>query len=98
MKEKPAQVRSTKLAYVDTHVVKPPRNILRKQAKFGTGNEIPVKPMSDVKKKLIGSCLGGAGPSNVSIPSISVPVPLGVRARQASKFWMITFFLRQMIW
>lgn len=88
--EKRAPVRSTKLAYVD-HVVKPPRNILKQQAKYGTANEVPVKPVSDIKKKLITSCLGGLGGSSSS-SGVPVPIPLGVRARQTSEYRIVKSF------
>ncbi|KAL7290180.1 hypothetical protein TKK_0015890 [Trichogramma kaykai] len=42
-------VRTTKLAYVD-HIVKPPRNVIRAQSKFGTGN---VSAKADLKYKLM---------------------------------------------
>ncbi|XP_012283397.1 transcription elongation factor B polypeptide 3 [Orussus abietinus] len=60
-------VRSTKLAYVD-NVVKPPRNVLRKQAKYGTAKATPTST-SDLKNKLI---MGGG---NNAATNISVPPP-----------------------
>ncbi|XP_072752230.1 transcription elongation factor B polypeptide 3 [Anoplolepis gracilipes] len=63
--DKSVPVRSTKLAYVD-NVVKPPRNILKKQAKYGTANATPAT-VSSVKKKLAG---GGAtnNATNIAVP------------------------------
>ncbi|XP_043789286.1 transcription elongation factor B polypeptide 3 [Apis laboriosa] len=65
--DKSVPVRSTKLAYVD-NIVKPPRNILKKQAKYGTANSIPTTA-SNLKKKLI----SGGGPTAAT--NISVPPP-----------------------
>ncbi|PBC26069.1 Transcription elongation factor B polypeptide [Apis cerana cerana] len=65
--DKSVPVRSTKLAYVD-NVVKPPRNILKKQAKYGTANSTPTTA-SNLKKKLI----SGGGPTAAT--NISVPAP-----------------------
>ncbi|XP_050463941.1 transcription elongation factor B polypeptide 3 isoform X2 [Cataglyphis hispanica] len=64
--DKSVPVRSTKLAYVDSHIVKPPRNILKKQAKYGTANATPAT-ISSVKKKLVG---GGAinNATNIAVP------------------------------
>ncbi|KAL6266244.1 hypothetical protein P5V15_003103 [Pogonomyrmex californicus] len=63
--DKSVPVRSTKLAYVD-NVVKPPRNVLKKQAKYGTANATPAT-VSSVKKKLAG---GGAtnNATNIAVP------------------------------
>ncbi|KMQ91117.1 transcription elongation factor b polypeptide 3 [Lasius niger] len=66
--DKSVPVRSTKLAYVD-NVVKPPRNILKKQAKYGTANATPAT-VSSVKKKLVS---GGGGINNAT--NIAVPPP-----------------------
>lgn len=71
-------VRSTKLAYVD-NVVKPPRNILKKQAKYGTANSVP-HTASSLKKKLISG--GGA----TAATNISVPAPVQIsRAKPMKK-------------
>ncbi|KAG5309507.1 ELOA1 factor, partial [Acromyrmex insinuator] len=63
--DKSVPMRSTKLAYVD-NVVKPPRNVLKKQAKYGTANATPAT-ISSVKKKLTG---GGAvnNATNIAVP------------------------------
>ncbi|XP_058796242.1 transcription elongation factor B polypeptide 3 [Phymastichus coffea] len=61
--DKSTPVRSTKLAYVD-HFVKPPRNVLRQQAKYGTAKV--TTSASDLKKKLI---TGIAVPSSSSSSS-----------------------------
>lgn len=63
--DKSVPVRSTKLAYVD-NVVKPPRNILKKQVKYGTANATPAT-VSSVKKKLTS---GGAvnNATNIAVP------------------------------
>ncbi|KOC62922.1 Transcription elongation factor B polypeptide 3 [Habropoda laboriosa] len=68
--DKSVPVRSTKLAYVD-NVVKPPRNILKKQAKYGTANSVP-NTASSLKKKLI----SGGGPTaatNIAVPPPPIP-------------------------
>ncbi|CAK9816426.1 Transcription elongation factor B polypeptide 3 [Anthophora quadrimaculata] len=68
--DKSVPVRSTKLAYVD-NVVKPPRNVLKKQAKYGTANSVP-NTASSIKKKLI----SGGGPTaatNISVPPPPIP-------------------------
>jgi len=64
--DKSVPVRSTKLAYVD-NIVKPPRNVLKKQAKYGTANATPAS-VSSIKKKLVG---GGAtnNATNIAVPS-----------------------------
>ncbi|XP_034934228.1 transcription elongation factor B polypeptide 3 [Chelonus insularis] len=62
--DKSLPVRSTIMAYVDD-VAKPPRNILRKQAKYGTAN---TSSSSDIKKKIIASSLGAT--------KVSVPAPI----------------------
>ncbi|KAG7208446.1 hypothetical protein KM043_014673 [Ampulex compressa] len=74
--DKSLPVRSTKLAYVD-NVVKPPRNVLKKQAKYGTANSVPTSA-SNLKKKLI----SGGGPSSAT--NISVPPPPMSRAKPTS--------------
>jgi len=71
--DKSVPVRSAKLAYVD-NVVKPPRNVLRKQAKYGTANT----SSSDIKKKLILS-----GGSNTAT-NIAVPPPPSARTKTSS--------------
>ncbi|XP_054005069.1 transcription elongation factor B polypeptide 3 isoform X1 [Hylaeus anthracinus] len=68
--DKSVPVRSTKLAYVD-NVVKPPRNILKKQAKYGTANSVPTTA-SSLKKKLI-SGGGPAAATNISVPPPPMP-------------------------
>ncbi|XP_017886928.1 transcription elongation factor B polypeptide 3 [Ceratina calcarata] len=76
--DKSLPVRSTKLAYVD-NVVKPPRNILKKQAKYGTANSVP-HTASSLKKKLI----SGGGPTAAT--NISVPAPVQIsRAKPMKK-------------
>ncbi|XP_043676753.1 transcription elongation factor B polypeptide 3 [Vespula pensylvanica] len=74
--DKTVPLRSTKLAYVD-NVVKPPRNVLKKQAKYGTANSVPTST-SDLKKKLI---IGG-GPTAAT--NISVPPPPMNRVKSSS--------------
>ncbi|XP_043260818.1 transcription elongation factor B polypeptide 3 isoform X1 [Colletes gigas] len=68
--DKSIPVRSTKLAYVD-NVVKPPRNILKKQAKYGTANSVP-NTASSLKKKLI-SGGGPAAATNIAVPPPPMP-------------------------
>ncbi|XP_003700655.1 transcription elongation factor elongin A [Megachile rotundata] len=75
--DKSVPVRSTKLAYVD-NVVKPPRNILKKQAKYGTANCVP-STASTLKKKLIS---GGGNPADAT--NIAVPPPPMSRAKSSS--------------
>ncbi|XP_011502248.1 PREDICTED: transcription elongation factor B polypeptide 3 [Ceratosolen solmsi marchali] len=83
--DKSTPVRSTKLAYVD-NVVKPPRNVLRKQAKYGTANSS--SKVSDLKKKLIatsGSCSSSSGNSGSMLEErITVPPPPVARIRSSS--------------
>ncbi|XP_029661578.1 transcription elongation factor B polypeptide 3 isoform X1 [Formica exsecta] len=74
--DKSVPVRSTKLAYVD-NVVKPPRNILKKQAKYGTANATPAT-ISSVKKKLV----GGGAINNAT--NIAVPPPPMVRFKAST--------------
>ncbi|XP_046617756.1 transcription elongation factor B polypeptide 3 [Neodiprion virginianus] len=62
--DKSLPVRQTKLAYVD-NVVKPPRNVLRKQAKYGTAKDTTTST-SDLKNKLIS---GSGAPTNISVPA-----------------------------
>ncbi|KAL0117307.1 hypothetical protein PUN28_010274 [Cardiocondyla obscurior] len=74
--DKSVPMRSTKLAYVD-NVVKPPRNILKKQAKYGTANATPAT-ISSVKKKLT----SGGTPNNAT--NIAVPPPPMVRFKAST--------------
>ncbi|XP_076289650.1 transcription elongation factor elongin A [Lasioglossum baleicum] len=74
--DKSVPVRSTKLAYVD-NVVKPPRNVLKKQAKYGTANSLP-SSTSSLKNKLI----SGGGPTAAT--NISVPPPPMARVKAPS--------------
>lgn len=78
--DKSVPVRSTKLAYVD-NVVKPPRNILKKQAKYGTANCVP-NTASSLKKKLI----SGGGPAAAT--NISVPPPPISRIKTCKYFYV----------
>lgn len=66
--DKSVPVRSTKLAYVD-NIVKPPRNVLKKQVKYGTANATP-PTVSGVKKRLAN---GGGAVNNAT--NIAVPPP-----------------------
>lgn len=85
-------VRSTKLAYVD--MVKPPRNVIRKQARFGTANV--TSKSSEAKKKIIAAASGAGGsgipPVGERVPA---PIPLG-RSRNISKI-MNLFYLFNLI-
>lgn len=74
-------MRQAKLAYV-SHDVKPPRNVLRKQMKFGTGNVVAPQG-SDAKSRLIAS-FGGGNSTNSTSP-VKVPPPPSVRVRQAGE-------------
>ncbi|KOX78696.1 Transcription elongation factor B polypeptide 3 [Melipona quadrifasciata] len=76
--DKSVPVRSTKLAYVD-NIVKPPRNILKKQAKYGTANSAPKNSTSTIKQKLIN------GGGSKSATNISVPPPPIQRAKPLKK-------------
>lgn len=78
--DKSVPVRSAKLAYVD-NVVKPPRNVLKKQAKYGTANDTPAT-VSSIKKKLT----GGGGTNNAT--NISVPPPPMSRFKASSEHLM----------
>ncbi|XP_012253903.2 transcription elongation factor B polypeptide 3 [Athalia rosae] len=73
-RDKSLPARQTKLAYVD-NVVKPPRNVLRKQAKYGTARDTTTST-SDLKNKLIS---GISAPTNISVP----PPPMA-RSRVSS--------------
>lgn len=64
--DKSVPVRSTKLAYVD-NIVKPPRNVLKKQAKYGTANSAPKNSTSTIKQKLINGG-GSKSATNISVP------------------------------
>ncbi|XP_011303004.1 transcription elongation factor B polypeptide 3 [Fopius arisanus] len=61
--DKSVPVRSAKLAFVD-NIVKPPRNVLRKQAKYGTARSSTIT--SDLKKKII---TGAHSATNIAVPS-----------------------------
>ncbi|XP_076645760.1 transcription elongation factor elongin A [Halictus rubicundus] len=74
--DKSVPVRSTKLAYVD-NIVKPPRNVLKKQAKYGTANSLP-SSTSSLKNKLI----SGGGPTAAT--NISVPPPPMARVKTST--------------
>ncbi|XP_067216300.1 transcription elongation factor B polypeptide 3 isoform X2 [Linepithema humile] len=74
--DKSVPVRSTKLAYVD-NIVKPPRNIMKKQAKYGTANATP-STISSVKKKL------AAGGAVNNATNIAVPPPPMVRFKAST--------------
>ncbi|XP_034194172.1 transcription elongation factor elongin A isoform X1 [Osmia lignaria lignaria] len=74
--DKSVPVRSAKLAYVD-NIVKPPRNVLKKQAKYGTANCVP-STASSLKKKLI----SGGNPADAT--NISVPPPPISRAKPST--------------
>ncbi|XP_066597683.1 transcription elongation factor B polypeptide 3 [Prorops nasuta] len=69
--DKSLPVRSTKLAYVD-NLAKPPRSVLKKQAKFGTARALPVST-SNVKHKLItgNGSITPMPPSAVRVKSVS---------------------------
>ncbi|XP_063977701.1 transcription elongation factor B polypeptide 3 isoform X2 [Diachasmimorpha longicaudata] len=58
---KSVPLRSAKLAFVD-NIVKPPRNVLRKQAKYGTACS---SSSSDLKKKII---TGVNAATNIAVP------------------------------
>ncbi|XP_015109881.1 transcription elongation factor B polypeptide 3 [Diachasma alloeum] len=60
--DKSVPVRSAKLAFVD-NFVKPPRNVLRKQAKYGTARSST--STSDLRKKII---TGGHAATNIAVP------------------------------
>ncbi|GLV44199.1 Elongin A [Carabus blaptoides fortunei] len=60
--DKSLPVRQTKLAYVDS-VVKPPRGVARKQAKYGTDRKPTITPSSRL------SALAAGGPDKISVPN-----------------------------
>ncbi|KAJ9574661.1 hypothetical protein L9F63_008193 [Diploptera punctata] len=64
---KSTPVRQTKLAYVDS-VAKPPRNVARQQAKFGTANKVS-KPSAAPKATVKANALAA------SISATATPVP-----------------------
>lgn len=64
--DKSLPVRQTKLAYVDS-VVKPPRNIARKQAKHGTGG-VDKKPSVTPSSRLTQFAMSGVG-GQVAVPN-----------------------------
>lgn len=78
--DKSVPVRSTKLAYVD-NVVKPPRNVLKKQAKYGTANDTSAT-VSNIKKKLT----SGGGANNAT--NIVVPSPAISRFKISSEYFI----------
>nr|CAD7260319.1 unnamed protein product [Timema shepardi] len=78
---KSTPVRQTKLAYVDS-VAKPPRNVARKQAKYGTANSS--RPESSPTK---GPRPLGAPTSSTAVP-VPVPIPRGV-ADTAPHHWSL---------
>lgn len=80
--DKSVPMRSTKLAYVD-NIVKPPHNILKKQAKYGTANATPAT-VSSVKKKLVASATNNA--TNIAVP----PPPIS-RFKASSTYSKIIF-------
>ncbi|KAH0560580.1 hypothetical protein KQX54_006071 [Cotesia glomerata] len=61
--DKEREKKSTKLAYVD-EFVKPPRNILKKQARYGTSS---ATSSSDMKKKMI-LTTGNNAPTDIAVP------------------------------
>lgn len=81
--DKSVPVRSTKMAYVD-NFVKPPRNVLRNQAKYGTAKSSTSS--SDLKKKLI---LSGSGNSATNI---AVPPPPMSRMKTSCEYFSLTCY------
>jgi len=75
--DKCVPIRAAKLAFVD---VKPPRNVLKKQAKYGTAN-VTSTSVSDVKRRL---GLNGGTPNNAT--NIVVPSPPMSRFNASSKY------------
>ncbi|XP_057332272.1 transcription elongation factor B polypeptide 3 isoform X2 [Microplitis mediator] len=87
--DKSVPARSTIMAYVDD-VVKPPRNVLRKQARYGTSS---ATSSSDIKKKII--LTGGTNAAT----TVSVPAPPMSRVKSSNEavmsypaYGMKTFF------
>lgn len=58
--------------------MKPPRNVLKKQAKYGTANATPAT-VSSVKKKLTSGAINNA-------TNIAVPPPPMARFKASSKY------------
>lgn len=79
--DKSTPVRQTKLAYVDS-VVKPPRDVIRKQAKSGFTDKKPIVTPSSRLSSL--ATAGAAG---------QVTVPSPVKASSSSKFNVQLFCL-----
>lgn len=69
---KSTPVRQAKLAYVDA-VVKPPRNVARKQAKYGTGNSTPTGKNPN-KQEIVSKAFVGGNTPGVSAKDV-VPTP-----------------------
>uniref|UniRef100_A0A0A9YJV5 Transcription elongation factor B polypeptide 3 n=1 Tax=Lygus hesperus TaxID=30085 RepID=A0A0A9YJV5_LYGHE len=69
-------VRKAKLAYVDS-AVKPPRNVLRKQAKYGTGvgDSSPImKAHAAEKREILAKAVVGAhNPANIATTTVPAP-------------------------
>ncbi|XP_054267864.1 transcription elongation factor B polypeptide 3-like [Macrosteles quadrilineatus] len=83
---KSTPVRQTKLAYVDS-VVKPPRNIAKKQMKFGTGKA--------VKHELVSKAMVGAASSNPAPAAVPVPAPPASARSSHSNAFPIPNFLKK---
>ncbi|XP_046674264.1 transcription elongation factor B polypeptide 3-like [Homalodisca vitripennis] len=84
---KSTPIRQTKLAYVDS-VVKPPRNVARKQMKFGT--------QKAVKHELVSKAMVGAAGASSSSPAPDVvPVPSPGPSRSRSDFPIPNFLKKK---
>ncbi|XP_026280596.1 transcription elongation factor B polypeptide 3 [Frankliniella occidentalis] len=77
-KAKLAPVRKTQLAYIET-TAKPPRNVARKQAKFGTAHSSTSSASSKQDGSGFSSSFTGRSSTTIG-PAVSVPAPRGAGA------------------
>ncbi|XP_049950525.1 transcription elongation factor B polypeptide 3 [Schistocerca serialis cubense] len=75
---KSTPIRQTKLAYVDS-IAKPPRNVAKQQAKYGTAGPVVISKGSPVKGAKTGMGRQNSGPSTSAAP-VPVPPPRSVQS------------------
>lgn len=83
--------------------MKPPRNVLKKQAKYGTANDTPAT-VSSIKKKLTGvggsggsgggSGGGGGGGGTNNATNIAMPPPPMSRFKTSSEYFVFIQVIR----
>ncbi|BES92360.1 RNA polymerase II transcription factor SIII (Elongin) subunit A [Nesidiocoris tenuis] len=82
-------VRKAQLAYVNS-AVKPPRNVAKKQAKYGTGDSSGICPSlksnSAEKREILNKAVVGASNGNV-LATTTVPPPPPASAPRATSSW-----------